>query len=66
LGTSAVTLGFGYIIALGPLRTSFWLTPIAHALIALPFVVRTFLPSLRAFDVSLREAAATLGARRRV
>jgi thiamine transport system permease protein len=62
LGTSAVTLGFGYIIALGPLRTSFWLTPIAHALIALPFVVRTFLPSLRAFDVRLREAAATLGA----
>jgi thiamine transport system permease protein len=44
LGTSAVTLGFGYIVALGPLRTSPWLTPIAHALIALPFVVRTLLP----------------------
>ena len=62
LGTSAVTLGFGYIVALGPLRTSFWLTPIAHALIALPFVVRTFLPALRAFDVRLRDAAAVLGA----
>ncbi len=62
LGTSAVTLGFGYIVALGPLRTSFWLVPIAHTMIALPFVVRTFLPNLRALDQRLREAAATLGA----
>lgn len=62
LGTSAVTLGFGYIVAMGPLRTSLWLVPVAHSLIALPFVVRTFLPALRALDVRLREAAATLGA----
>lgn len=62
LGTSAVTLGFGYIIAMGSLRTSLWLTPIAHTLIAMPFVVRTFLPALRSLDPRLREAASVLGA----
>ena len=62
LGTSAVTLGFGFIVALGPLRTSVWLVPIAHTLIALPFVVRTMLPSLRSLDRRLHEAAASLGA----
>lgn len=62
LGTSAVTLGFGYIVAMGPLRASPWLAPVAHSLIALPFVVRTFLPALRALDQRLREAASTLGA----
>jgi thiamine transport system permease protein len=62
LGVSAVTLGFGYIIAMGSLRTSIWLTPIAHSLIAMPFVVRTFLPALRSLDPRLRESAAVLGA----
>ncbi len=62
LGTSAVTLGFGYIVALGALRTSLLLTPIAHTLIAAPFVLRTFLPALRSLDPRLREAAAILGA----
>lgn len=62
LGTSAVTLGFGYIVAMGPLRASPWLAPVAHSLIALPFVVRTFLPALRALDQRLREAASILGA----
>lgn len=62
LGTSAVTLGFGYIVAMGPLRAWPWLAPIAHSLIALPFVVRALLPALRALDQRLREAAATLGA----
>lgn len=62
LGTSAVTLGLGYIVAMGPLRASLWLVPIAHSLIALPFVVRSFLPALRALDQRLREAASTLGA----
>ncbi len=62
LGTSAVTLGFGYIISMGALRTSPVLTPIAHTLIATPFVVRTLLPALRRIDPRLREAAAVLGA----
>lgn len=65
LGTSAVTLGFGFLIALDApidLRSSFWLLPIAHALVAIPFVVRTSLPVLRSIEVRLREAAAVLGA----
>lgn len=66
LGVSAVTLGFGYIIALDEpplnLRTSPWLTPLAHTLVALPFVVRSVLPALRGMNPRWREAAATLGA----
>ena len=65
LGTSAVTLGFGFLLALDvpiDLRTSFWLLPIAHGLVAIPFVVRTSLPVLRSIEERLREAAATLGA----
>ncbi|MEA3337746.1 MAG: iron ABC transporter permease [Chloroflexota bacterium] len=66
LGTSAVTLGFGYIIALDEppldLRTSLLLVPIAHTLIAMPFVVRSVLPALRGLNPRLREGAAVLGA----
>jgi thiamine transport system permease protein len=66
LGASAATLGLGYIVALGrpPLNllTSPWLIPIAHALLAFPFVVRSLLPALRGLDPRLREAARALGA----
>jgi thiamine transport system permease protein len=66
LGTSAVTVGFGFLLALDrpplDLRGSPLLVPLAQALIATPFVVRTLLPVLRAIDHRLREAAATLGA----
>lgn len=66
LGTSAVTLGFGYIISLDSpplnLRTSPALLPIAHSLVAFPFVVRALLPVLRGLNPALREAAAVLGA----
>lgn len=62
LGVSAVTLGFGYIVALGRLRTSPFLIPLAHTLIAFPFVVRSILPVLRGIHPNLREAAAMLGA----
>jgi thiamine transport system permease protein len=62
LGVSAVTLGFGYVVALGRLRTSPWLIPLAHSLIAFPFVVRSVLPVLRGIEPNLREAAAVLGA----
>jgi thiamine transport system permease protein len=66
LGTSAVTLGFGYIIALDQpplnLRTSPALIVIAHTLIAFPFVVRAVLPVLQSVNPRLREAAAVQGA----
>jgi thiamine transport system permease protein len=66
LGTSAVTLGLGYIVALDEpplnLRTSPVLVVLAHTLVALPFVVRSVLPALRSIDPHLREAAAVLGA----
>jgi thiamine transport system permease protein len=66
LGVSAVTVGFGFLIALDEppldLRTSIWLVPIAQALVAIPFVVRTMTPVLRSIDPRLREAAATMGA----
>jgi thiamine transport system permease protein len=69
LGTSAVIIGFGFIVALAripllpfDLRTSPLLIPIAHSLIALPFIVRAVAPVMRSVDRRLREAAATLGA----
>jgi len=66
LGVSAVTVGFGFLITLDhppvDLRSSPLLVPIAQALIAIPFVVRSVTPVLRAIDPRLREAAATLGA----
>jgi len=66
LGTSAVTLGLGFIVVFN--RPPFdpgslpLLIPLAHSLVALPFVVRTLLPALRSIPVSLRQAAAVLGA----
>ncbi len=66
LATSAVTLGFGFIITMNHpplnLRTSPLLIVIAHTLVALPFVVRSLLPALRSIQPALREAAASLGA----
>ncbi|GAB3121941.1 iron ABC transporter permease [Streptomyces calidiresistens] len=66
LGTSAVTVGFGFLIALDAppldLRSSWVLVPIAQALVGVPFVVRVMLPVLRAVDDRLREAATVLGA----
>ncbi|MGP4112425.1 ABC transporter permease [Streptomyces sp. 4N509B] len=66
LGTSAVTVGFGFLIALDEppldLRSSWVIVPLAQALVAVPFVVRTLLPVLRAIDDRLRQAAAVLGA----
>jgi thiamine transport system permease protein len=66
LGTSAIIVGFGFLVALDTppidLRTSILLIPIAHSLIALPFVVRAVAPVIRSIDDHLREAAAVLGA----
>lgn len=65
LATSAVTLGFGYLIGMGGpplnLRSSALLVPLAHTLVALPFVVRSVLPALRMIPRSIIEAARVLG-----
>jgi thiamine transport system permease protein len=66
LATSAVTLGFGFILALNKpplnLRRSIILVPIAHTLVAIPFVIRSLLPAIRRINPRLREAATMLGA----
>ncbi len=66
LATSAVTLGFGYILAFSrpPLdfRAAVWLVPVAHTLVALPLVIRSVVPLLRQIKPNVREAAALLGA----
>jgi thiamine transport system permease protein len=66
LGTSAVSLGLGFIVALGrpplDLRASPVLVPLAHTLVAFPFVVRSMVPALRSIRPRLRQAAAVLGA----
>ena len=66
LGTSAVTLGLGFIVALDKppldLRASWLLVPLAHTLVAFPFVVRNLAPALRSIQPRLRQAASVLGA----
>ncbi len=65
LGASAVTVGFGMLVALDwpvDLRATVVLVPLAHALVATPFVVRAVTPMLRSVDTGLRESASVLGA----
>lgn len=66
LGASAVTLGLGYVIVFNrppiDVRSFPALIPIAHSLVALPFVVRTLQPALASIPVNLLNAAAVLGA----
>lgn len=66
LGASAVTLGLGFVVAFNrpPLdaRSFPLLVPIAHSLVALPFVVRTLTPAIASIPAGLRQAAAVLGA----
>jgi thiamine transport system permease protein len=66
MGTSAVTLGLGFIVVFATLPNArdFYpiLIPIAHSLVALPFVVRVMHPALASIPSSLKQAAATLGA----
>ena len=66
LGASAVTLGLGFIVVFNrpPLdaRSFPLLIPIAHSLVALPFVVRTLAPAMASIPCSLKQAAAVLGA----
>ena len=66
LGTSAVTLGLGFILVFSKppidVRSFPLLMPIAHSLVALPFVIRTLLPAIQTIPVSLKQAASVLGA----
>ncbi|HBO33343.1 MAG TPA: iron ABC transporter permease [Anaerolineaceae bacterium] len=65
-GASTVTLGLGFVVAFNssPLaRGSFpWLVPLAHSLIAMPFVLRAIQPALASIPASIRQSAAVLGA----
>jgi len=62
---SAVTVGLGILITFdhSPIefRSTWWITPVAHSLIAIPLVIRTVLPVAQAIPQGLRDAAATLG-----
>ena len=66
LGASAVMLGLGFLIAFDTAPIDFraapWIVPVAQALVAIPFVVRILVPTLRSIDPRLRDAAAVLGA----
>lgn len=66
LGTSAVTLGLGFIIALSrpplDLRSSPVLIAFAHTLVAFPFVVRSLTPALNSIRPEIRQAASVMGA----
>ena len=66
LGVSAVTVGFGYVVAFDSgaldLRGSVWLLVAAQAVVAVPFVVRLVEPVLTATAHDLAEQAAALGA----
>jgi thiamine transport system permease protein len=69
LGVSATTIGLGLLLAVGrppvDLRRSWWVIPVAQALVAVPLVVRSVLPSLRSISTSVLDAAASLGADQR-
>jgi thiamine transport system permease protein len=66
LGVSSTTIGLGLLLAFGrppvDLRGSWWIVPIAQAMVALPLVVRAVLPGMRAVPSSLLDTAALLGA----
>src|SRR5574338_360840 len=54
--------GLGFLLSFNRLLASPWLVPLAHTLIALPFVIRTLQPAIASIPQRLREAAASLGA----
>ncbi|MFN8412162.1 MAG: iron ABC transporter permease [Anaerolineales bacterium] len=62
LGSSAVMLGLGFIITFGRALASPIFIPIAHSLVALPFVIRALQPAIASIPERLRQAASTLGA----
>jgi thiamine transport system permease protein len=62
LATSAVTLGLGVLLAYPDLAVAAAAIPVAHAMLAFPFVARTLVPAWRAIETGLADAAGTLGA----
>ncbi len=64
LGSSAITLGLGYIKAFHatPLYRTWIIIVLAHTVIAYPFVLRAISAVLRKIKPSLSEAAVSLGA----
>ncbi len=62
IGTSSVTLGLGYLIAYRRALTASWVTPLAHSIVVLPFVIRSLQPAVEHLPVSLGRSAAILGA----
>lgn len=66
MATSAVVIGFGILITYDTnpydFRSQWWLIPVVHAVVALPFVVRSALPVAESIPNGHRDAAATLGA----
>ena len=66
LATSAVVIGFGILVTYDEspfdFRSRWWLIPFIHAVVALPFVVRSSLSVAESIPRGLRDAAAVLGA----
>ena len=62
LGSSAVMLGLGFTLSYGAWLVSPYLVPLAHTLVALPFVIRALQPAIASIPERLRQAAASLGA----
>lgn len=66
LGTSAVTVGLGMLVTFDTApfdwRGEWWLVPLGHSLVAVPFVLRSVLPVVRAVAPEQWGAAAVLGA----
>jgi thiamine transport system permease protein len=66
LGSSAVSLGLGYIITFNQpplnLLISPWIVPLAHSTIAIPFVIRSLQPAIASIPDEYRMEASVLGA----
>lgn len=61
IGTSAVVLGFGYLVTFSsgifPLRSCWLATPLVQSLLAIPLVIRILYPALSAVDLNIHETA---------
>ncbi|MFZ9931561.1 MAG: ABC transporter permease, partial [Ilumatobacteraceae bacterium] len=66
LGASAVAVGLGIVVTYNDefidLRGTWFILPLVHAVVALPFVIRTIAAVQGAIPLHLRSAAMTLGA----